>query len=299
MKNKNTIIAFGILSLLMSLLYVVDNFNLFLFFFVISSTCFIYARKNIFRIFAKPIIRRIRKLEIKKEELIRQIKALEKVQGQINIEEINRCKEIINKLVIKEKELRKRIIVLEAKKDQIEAITNQEKIIDKAIKGEERTLEILSQKNTVLEEQRKKLKEEIRELTDKIKPIKRKIDFANKSTMTYVDNLAGYEFEEFISSLLNNLGYDAKVTQESGDYGIDVVAIKDNIRYAIQCKNYSQPVGNKAIQEAYSGKNYYDCHVAIVVTNNHFTTNAINQAKMNKVVLWDRNKLEELLEALI
>ena len=116
--------------------------------------------------------------------------------------------------------------------------------------------------------------------------------------MPYIDNLAGYEFEEFIASLLNNLGYEAKVTQESGDYGIDVVAIKDNIRYAIQCKNYSQPVGNKAIQEAYSGKNYYDCHVAIVVTNNHFTTNAINQAKMNKVVLWDRNKLEELIKAL-
>lgn len=298
MKNKNIIIALGTLSLLMSLLYVVTDFNLFLFFFIISSICFINARKMIFKIFAKPIIKRIKKLEKKKEKLVKQIETLEKAQEQINVEEINKCKTIINNLIIKEKELRKQIIVLEAKKEQIEAITNQEKIIGKAIKGEERTFEILSQKNTTLEEQKKRLKEEIRELTDKINPIRRKIDFANKTTMPYIDNLAGYEFEEFIASLLNNLGYEAKVTQESGDYGIDVVAIKDNIRYAIQCKNYSQPVGNKAIQEAYSGKNYYDCHVAIVVTNNHFTTNAINQAKMNKVVLWDRNKLEELIKAL-
>lgn len=298
MKNQNMIIAFGILSLLMSLLYVITDFNLFLFFFIIASVCFIYARKPIFRIFAKPIVKRIKKLEKRKEKLIKQIKTLEKAQEQINVEEINKCKTIINKLIIKEKELRKQIIVLEAKKEQIEAITNQEKIIGNAIKGEERTFEILSQKNTILEEQKRKLKEEIKELTNKIKPIKVRMDFANKCTMPYIDNLEGYEFEEFISNLLINLGYDTKVTQESGDYGIDVVAVKDNIRYAIQCKNYSQSVGNKAIQEAYSGKNYYDCHVAIVVTNNHFTTNAINQAKMNKVVLWDRNKLQELIKTL-
>ena len=118
MKNKNIIIALGTLSLLMSLLYVVTDFNLFLFFFIISSICFINARKMIFKIFAKPIIKRIKKLEKKKEKLVKQIETLEKAQEQINVEEINKCKTIINNLIIKEKELRKQIIVLEAKKSK-------------------------------------------------------------------------------------------------------------------------------------------------------------------------------------
>ena len=140
---------------------------------------------------------------------------------------------------------------------------------------------------------------EIKKFTNKLLPLNNRKNFIEKCNFNYIDNIDGYEFEKFIAELLENLGYkEVLTTKESSDYGIDVVAVKDGIRYAIQCKNYSQSVGNNAIQEAYSGKNFYDCHVAIVVTNNYYTSNAINQAKMNKVVLWDRNKLDELMRTL-
>lgn len=102
----------------------------------------------------------------------------------------------------------------------------------------------------------------------------------------------GFEFESYIASLLKKNDFEnVEVTKKSGDYGIDVLAKKDKIKYAIQCKLYSQPVGNKAIQEASAGKKYYNCHIAIVATNNGFTRNAIELADKIGVVLWDRDKI--------
>lgn len=296
---KKIAIFFGILNLLIGLLCINIDFNMFLFFFIIFSGCFIYCRKTIFKFFARPIIKRINLLNKKKENLIKQINLLEKEKGIANINEINKSKEIVDKLMIREKELKKQIIILEAKKENLEIVTNQERIINRAIREEEKTLDILSNKSMELENKKNALENEIKRLEKIIVPMKEKRNFINKCNINDIDNMDGFEFEKFISKLLSNLGYTySAVTKQAGDYGIDVIAIKDKIKYAIQCKNYSQPVGNKAIQEAYSGKTFYDCHVAIVITNNYFTANAINQAKMNKVVLWDRDKLKELIKTL-
>lgn len=110
----------------------------------------------------------------------------------------------------------------------------------------------------------------------------------------------GLDFEEFTVQLLLDNGFEnVKKTQGSGDYGIDVLAEKDGITYAIQCKCYSDKVGNKAVQEAYSGKSFYNCMVAAVLTNNYFTNSAIETAKANNVLLWDRSKLIDLLKEYI
>lgn len=110
----------------------------------------------------------------------------------------------------------------------------------------------------------------------------------------------GLDFEEFTVQLLLDNGFEnVKKTQGAGDYGIDVLASKEGITYAIQCKCYSDKVGNKAVQEAYSGKSFYNCMVAAVLTNNFFTNSAIETAKANNVLLWDRNKLIDLLKEYI
>lgn len=119
--------------------------------------------------------------------------------------------------------------------------------------------------------------------------------------LSSVDSMSenGIEFEHFTVELLLKNGFtNVKRTQSSGDYGIDVLAEKDSVTYAIQCKCYSNPVGNKAVQEAYSGKDFYRCMVAVVFTNNYFTKSAIETAKQNNVILWDRNKLIELIKPL-
>lgn len=76
---------------------------------------------------------------------------------------------------------------------------------------------------------------------------------------------------------------------------MDVVATKDLVTYAFQCKYYSQPVGNKAVQEVFTGKNYYHAHIGVMVTNNTFTQLAINQAKSVGIVLCDGSYLNKLI----
>lgn len=84
-----------------------------------------------------------------------------------------------------------------------------------------------------------------------------------KGQLHYIDKLDnGYQFEEYIANLLKRIGYtNVKVTSGSGDNGADVLAEKNGITYAIQCKwslYGKNNIGNKAIQEIFSGKTFYN-----------------------------------------
>ncbi len=111
------------------------------------------------------------------------------------------------------------------------------------------------------------------------------------------DLLDGHDFEYYCADLLVKRGFqEVEVTKGSGDYGIDILAEKEGITYAIQCKCYTTPVGVKAIQEAYAGRDYYDCMVGAVLTNQYFTQPAVEAARKLKILLWDRGYLESMLE---
>lgn len=112
-----------------------------------------------------------------------------------------------------------------------------------------------------------------------------------------IDEMEGHDFEQFCARLLRGRGFlEVEVTKGSGDYGIDILAEKDGVTYAIQCKRYSEPVGVKAVQEAYAGRDYYDRMVGAVLTNQYFTAPAVEAAKKLKILLWDRGYLEEMME---
>ena len=113
--------------------------------------------------------------------------------------------------------------------------------------------------------------------------------------MAHIDEMDGHEFEHFTAELLRKLGYqNVEVTRGSGDQGVDVLAEKEGVRYAVQCKCYSSDLGNTPIQEVNTGKVIYHCHVGVVVTNRYFTSGAKEAAKATGVLLWDRDKLHEL-----
>lgn len=114
--------------------------------------------------------------------------------------------------------------------------------------------------------------------------------------IAHVDQMEGHEFERFIAGLLGKSGYQkVEVTPGSGDQGVDVLAEKDGVRYAFQCKCYSSDLGNTPVQEVNTGKMVYHCHVGVVVTNRCFTQSAREAAKATGVLLWDRTKLESLI----
>lgn len=112
-----------------------------------------------------------------------------------------------------------------------------------------------------------------------------------------IDIMEGHDFEYFCAELLKKRGFlEVEVTKGSGDYGIDILAEKDGVTYAIQCKCYAAPVGVKAVQEAYAGRDYYDRMVGAVLTNQYFTAPAVEAAKKLKILLWDRGYLESMME---
>lgn len=111
------------------------------------------------------------------------------------------------------------------------------------------------------------------------------------------DNMTGKEFENFCSSILSKNGfYSVETTKDSGDHGIDILAEKDDITYAIQCKCYSSNIGNAAVQQAHTGKSLYHKDIAVVLTNQYFTQQAQEEAKALGVKLWDRDRLQNMID---
>lgn len=118
--------------------------------------------------------------------------------------------------------------------------------------------------------------------------------------LKYESIVDGYEFEKFLAYVLEKNGYtNVQVTQGGGDQGVDIICTKNNTIYAIQCKLYTEKVGNSAVQQIVAGKNHYNAHVAIVATNSSFTKQAIDLANSNNVLLWDGTTIEGLIGNII
>lgn len=114
--------------------------------------------------------------------------------------------------------------------------------------------------------------------------------------MFEIDKMSGSEFEERLAILFSHLGYRVtKTGKPSGDYGVDLVIEKDGRRIAVQAKCYHTLIGEDAIREVYSGKNYYHCGEAMVVTNSTYTKMAWRLAEADNVKLWNRNYLTKVL----
>jgi len=108
-----------------------------------------------------------------------------------------------------------------------------------------------------------------------------------------------YEYETKIATKLRSLGWSARTTSGSGDQGADVIAEMKEVVFVIQCKLYSGPVGNKAVQEVLAAKGYYDANVAAVVTNQLYTKSAKKLAHKVGVLLLHHDELESACEELM
>ena len=121
--------------------------------------------------------------------------------------------------------------------------------------------------------------------------------FRNRSRGWEMDDMEGHEFEYFCADLLKDNGFaEVEVTRGSGDYGVDILAEKDGITYAVQCKCHTDPIGIRAVQEVYAGRDYYDRMVGVVMTNQYFTSAAVHAAEKLKILLWDRGYVEAMME---
>jgi restriction system protein len=109
-----------------------------------------------------------------------------------------------------------------------------------------------------------------------------------------VESLSPTDFEVHCASLLEQDGWSASLTRGSGDQGIDVIAERDGVKAVFQCKQSSQPVGNRAVQEAIAGKLFAAADHAFVVTNSTFTGSAAELARAAGVTLIHVTQLTDL-----
>ena len=119
----------------------------------------------------------------------------------------------------------------------------------------------------------------------------------NNYSIAATDRMNGIQFERYCANLLKMNGFtNVRLTPNTGDYGADIIAMKEDKKYAIQCKRYTNPVGNRAVQEVFTAKAYYRADVAVVMTNSTFSNAAMEQAKRAGVLLWSRHKLIKLIQ---
>lgn len=113
--------------------------------------------------------------------------------------------------------------------------------------------------------------------------------------------VSGYEFEHILAEILSRVEGDATVTEESGDQGVDVVWFRDTATVGIQAKAYdkSNPVGNSAVQEIYTGSTVrhseYSIDTPAVVTTSQYTGGAREAAENSDVILYGRSDLKQWL----
>ena len=110
-----------------------------------------------------------------------------------------------------------------------------------------------------------------------------------------IDVFSGLEFEEFVANLLNKQGYKTTNIKDSGDFGVDVIAEKGGVRYALQVKRYKSNVSRTAISDAVAGKYHWNCDRAWVFTNSYFTADAITLAESTDCKLTNRDDLLKML----
>ena len=76
-------------------------------------------------------------------------------------------------------------------------------------------------------------------------------DFVLRRVMAGLD---GYQFEEFVAHILECMGYTARVTQKSGDGGVDIIAHMDALGFQppivkVQCKRMSSQIGRPEVDQ--------------------------------------------------
>jgi restriction system protein len=122
----------------------------------------------------------------------------------------------------------------------------------------------------------------------------------SKSGIFEIDKLKGEEFEERLVILFSHLGYKAVRTSMGHvkpDYGADLIIEKDGVKTTVQAKRFGkEPVGEDAVREAFSAKNYYQCAESMVVTTSLYSNMAKTLAKSDNVKLIDRKDLINLLQ---
>lgn len=107
-------------------------------------------------------------------------------------------------------------------------------------------------------------------------------------------------FEFLVGDFLKQEGFDIEVTQGVADWGVDVFAEKDGIKYVVQAKMYGDcktQINRRMMMELYGVMHYFDCQRAMIIYNGHIMPDALQVAEKLgiQLVYLDQHQLDQLL----
>lgn len=120
----------------------------------------------------------------------------------------------------------------------------------------------------------------------------------NRLMIDITEDTTPLDYELICSELLRIVGWEVRGTKGSGDQGIDVIAEYAGKKLVLQCKLYSKPVGNSAVQEILAGLHFESAQFAAVVTNADYTPSARALAASSNVFLLHHSDLPKFHEKL-
>jgi restriction system protein len=116
-----------------------------------------------------------------------------------------------------------------------------------------------------------------------------------KSGIAEIDEMDGRQFEHYLGHLLKAHDFSVQVTRATGDYGADLVIVKNGKKIVVQAKRHSKNVGLKAVQEVQASISHYGASEGWVIANREYTDEAYSLAKSNNIRLIDREQLMNMI----
>jgi Holliday junction resolvasome RuvABC ATP-dependent DNA helicase subunit len=107
-------------------------------------------------------------------------------------------------------------------------------------------------------------------------------------------SMSGIEFEEWTATLLRKHGYQVKSTAVVGDHGIDLEIERAGRKIVVQCKRWSDTVGEPELREFYGSMLHSRADAGIFVTTSSFSTQAREFVQQKPITLLDLKSLVDL-----
>ena len=121
-------------------------------------------------------------------------------------------------------------------------------------------------------------------------------DYSNGLLLEDLKKMDSYEFERYVGSVFNRLGYTVMQTKRTRDGGKDLIMYKNGQTYYVEVKRYGRKaIGSPLIQQLVGASKYSNAK-PVFVTTSRFSRDAIKEASKNNVELIDGNKLMSLLK---
>lgn len=108
-----------------------------------------------------------------------------------------------------------------------------------------------------------------------------------------IDNMDEAGFERCVSELLVHRGFRVEKTGDLFNLGVDFIAQKNNLKYAVQIIQQTVSVSRIAVSDAEREKHRYGCDRAMLITNGYFTQDAVELSVSKGCDLVDRDILAE------